>query len=237
MIYFHRDKGLVIPAVLYNVEKREEVPPRRGYYTAEEVEKVLRDCNPIQWLLIKIAFDSGMRLSELTNLRLREINDTQLNYTGKGNKQRESYISPITRERLDDYIQRNNITDYVFENPETGKPYGVNTIREKMRKAFIYAGFDGFYPHIMRHSFATDAQRNGASMIELRDMLGHKSVETTEVYLHGLEGHLHKIFDKYKFGIEPKKEQAKTETQASSFEGAIKQFIARLAEELSSAVK
>jgi site-specific recombinase XerD len=186
----------------------------------------------MEWLLFKLIFDAGLRLSELTNLRLCEINDRQLNYIGKGRRQRESYISPETRKRLDDYIDKNNITDYLWRNPysKTGKPYSTGTIYTKIKRVLQYAGFPDGYPHAIRHSFATDGQMNGANILELQEMLGHSKSDITQVYLHGLTGQRKKIFDQYKFGIVPKDEPQPHRQTSKIDEGAVN-FMRKLAEE------
>lgn len=67
-----------------------------------------------------------------------------------------------------------------------------------MREAFTEAGFDDFYPHALRHSFATDIQNKGAELLEMQMMLGHSNAQTTERYLHGLDGRQQALFSKYK---------------------------------------
>ena len=79
-----------------------------------------------------------------------------------------------------------------------GEPPTVNTVRKWLREAFAAAGFEGFYPHALRHSFATDLQIRGASVMEIKEMIGHESVATTERYLHGFDGRMRELFDKYR---------------------------------------
>lgn len=234
MINYYRDMGLTIPVKLRLVKRQFEAKPRRVHYLEDQIKEALKYASPMEWLLIKLAFDAGLRLSELTNLRLREIDDRQINYIGKGRKERESYMSPETRERLNDYLAKNKITDYLWANPysPTGAPYSTTTIRNIMRRPFRYAGLNDFYPHALRHSFATDAQRHNAGMLELRDMLGHSNAETTQRYLHGLEGHLQNIFDQYKFGIVETPTVVKpTKKSTKDMEDGAVNFMRRLAEE------
>ena len=67
-----------------------------------------------------------------------------------------------------------------------------------MTLAFLNAGFEGFYPHVLRHSFATNLQRRGASVAEIKEMMGHSSIATTERYLHEFEGRMEELFEKYR---------------------------------------
>lgn len=201
MLRYFQDMGISFPKLkLRLIIKCKEQPPRRVYYTREQIEQVLRYADHLEWLLIKLCFDCGLRISELRNLRLMNLNERMVTFIGKGSKARESYMSKEAKTRLDDWIQRNRINDFIWvRTPGKNEPMSVEDIRYLMRKPFYQAGFKNFYPHALRHSFATDIQKHGASLMETKEMLGHARIETTERYVHGLEGHLEYFFDKYKF--------------------------------------
>ena len=201
MLRYFQDMGASFPKLkLRLIIKCKEQPPRRVYYTREQIEQVLRYADHLEWLLIKLCFDCGLRISELRNLRLMNLNGRMVTFIGKGSKARESYMSEEARSRFDDWIQRNRISDFIWvRTPGKNEPMSVEDIRYLMRKPFYQAGFKNFYPHALRHSFATDIQKHGASLMETKEMLGHARIETTERYVHGLEGHLEYFFDKYKF--------------------------------------
>lgn len=201
MLRYFQDMGASFPKLkLRLIIKCKEQPPRRVYYTREQIEQVLRYADHLEWLLIKLCFDCGLRISELRNLRLMNLNGRMVTFIGKGSKARESYMSREAKTRLDDWIQRNRISDFIWvRTPGKNEPMSVEDIRYLMRKPFYQAGFKNFYPHALRHSFATDIQKHGASLMETKEMLGHARIETTERYVHGLEGHLEYFFDKYKF--------------------------------------
>lgn len=201
MLRYFQDMGISFPKLkLRLIIKCKEQPPRRVYYTREQIDQVLRYADHLEWLLIKLCFDCGLRISELRNLRLMNLNGRMVTFIGKGSKARESYMSKEAKTRLDDWIQRNRISDFIWvRTPGKNEPMSVEDIRYLMRKPFYQAGFKNFYPHALRHSFATDIQKHGASLMETKEMLGHARIETTERYVHGLEGHLEYFFDKYKF--------------------------------------
>ena len=201
MLRYFQDMGISFPKLkLRLIIKCKEQPPRRVYYTREQIEQVLKYADHLEWLLIKLCFDCGLRISELRNLRLMNLNGRMVTFIGKGSKARESYMSEEARSRLDDWIQRNRISDFIWvRTPGKNEPMSVEDIRYLMRKPFYQAGFKNFYPHALRHSFATDIQKHGASLMETKAMLGHARIETTERYVHSLEGHLEYFFDKYKF--------------------------------------
>lgn len=201
MLRYFQDMGISFPKLkLRLIIKCKEQPPRRVYYTREQIEQVLRYADHLEWLLIKLCFDCGLRISELRNLRLMNLNGRMVTFIGKGSKARESYMSKEAKTRLDDWIQRNRINDFIWvRTPGKNEPMSVEDIRYLMRKPFYQAGFKNFYPHALRHSFATDIQKHGASLMETKEILGHARIETTERYVHSLEGHLEYFFDKYKF--------------------------------------
>lgn len=201
MLRYFQDMGMAFPKLkLRLIMKCKEQPPRRVYYTKEQIEQVLKYADHLEWLLIKLCFDCGLRISELRNLRLMNLNERMVTFVGKGAKARESYMSEETRERLSDWIRRNRVEDFLWvRTPGKNDPLSVEDIRYLMRRPFYQAGFKNFYPHALRHSFATDIQKNGASLMETKEMLGHARIETTERYVHGLEGHLEHFFEKYKF--------------------------------------
>lgn len=199
MIRYFQDMGTPFPELrLRLIVKCKEEPPRRVYYSKEQISQVLRYCDHEEWLMIKLCFDCGLRISELRNLRIRNIDGRRVSFVGKGSKQRESYMSEETRERLTDWLERHRVEDYLWTKPN-GKPLSVEEIRYLMRQPFYAAGFKDFYPHALRHSFATDVVNNGAPLEVAKEMLGHARIETTERYVHSLEGHLESFFDDYKF--------------------------------------
>lgn len=202
MLKYYRDMGEKIAVKIPLIPKAKEQQSRRVFYTRGEISEALRCADDITWLLIKIAFDTGMRISELTNLRLSDFSGNRVNYVGKGSKLRESYVSRETTRRLDRWCMDHNIhdDDYLWASPAKGYtlPYGTEAIRYMMRKPFREVGHNDFYPHALRHSFATDIQLNGAGILESKEMLGHSRIETTQRYLHGLDGSMNQLFAKYK---------------------------------------
>ncbi|MDL2235438.1 tyrosine-type recombinase/integrase [Christensenellaceae bacterium OttesenSCG-928-L17] len=207
MLRYFREMGMDMPIKLPLINKLKEGPARRVFYSRETIENVLSYADDLAWLLVKISFDAGLRISELRNLSLTNMFGRRIKFIGKGNKDRESYISEEAKQKLDQWIVKNNVTDYIWVN-ERGRHYSVDELRIRMRKPFEEAGFDNFYPHALRHSFGTDIQKKGASILEMQQMLGHSNAETTQRYIHGLDGKLGSLFEKYKDGGNPEKTDA-----------------------------
>ena len=198
-IKYWRELEMRIPLKIPLIVKLKEQPPRRACYTREEIQEVLDNCNSdVQWLLIKIAFDTGMRISELRNLSLSQITGRRINFIGKGTKAREVYTPKETYMRLMDYIcDHPQIKDRIWMN-EWNYPMSVDTIRRIMREVFLRCGHPEFYPHALRHSFGSDIQSQGADIFVIKEMMGHANIATTQKYLHGLDGQLANLFDRYK---------------------------------------
>ncbi len=195
-----RDMDYRIQVKIALIEKVEEDPPRRHFFTRAEIELVKKHSNPMEEMLISITFDSGLRASELQNLRLENIKGRHMKIIGKGRKEGDLYMTEETRQLLDRWIEEQNIKDYLWPSPvyRDGRPYSLDELRFIMRRAFKRVGLKGFYLHAMRHSFATDLQENGARLDESQKLLRHSSSKTTEIYLHGLDGKLDQIYDRIK---------------------------------------
>ena len=201
MLNYYREMGMKIPLKSPLVHKLKEGEVRRSFYTRSQIREVLRYANPTTALMIKICFDSGMRIAELTNLKLANIHENRINFVGKGNKPREVYLSDGTMRLLQEYIKRHQIKNYLWPSPRNSgveRPLTVHAVRKRLRQPFYRAGYIDFYPHSLRHSFATDLEFRGASVAEIQQMIGHFSIATTERYVHALDGHLAELFAKYR---------------------------------------
>ena len=194
-----------VPVNLAMVAKLKGERGRREFYTAEEISRVLAYADEQTGLMIRVMFETGMRIAELCRLRREDFDGRRVRFVGKGWKMREVYVTEGTLRLLGDFWRRQGVTTgYLWRVSEVGEmadgcgPLSTQTVRKYLRRPFAEAGFVGFYPHALRHSFATDLQRRGASVAEIKEMIGHASVATTERYLHGFEGRMRELFDKYR---------------------------------------
>nr|DAF69269.1 MAG TPA: SITE SPECIFIC RECOMBINASE XERD [Caudoviricetes sp.] len=201
-IKYLRDMDYDISIKTRLIEPAKEKPPRRNWFTREQVERVLENAEPMTRLLISLAFDSGLRATELKNLRLRNISGREMNIIGKGNKAGTVFMTPRTRGWMDEWIAWKGITDYLWPSQAytDGRPYSIDELRYKMRREFEKAGLEGFYLHALRHSFATDIQIRGASISQAQRLLRHSNSVTTEVYLHALDSGMMDVYDQLKLG-------------------------------------
>ena len=194
---YYQELGLTMPLKTVLIQKLKERKAERTFYTSEEIERASQFASPELKLIIQIMFETGMRIAEVTRLRISDFEGQRICFVGKGNKAREVYIRAETLALIKSYVWDNSIQDYLWGNTLNGEPPTTHTIRKKLKRAFLLAGFPDFYPHALRHSFATNLQFKGASVAEIKEMMGHSSIATTEKYLHGFSGKMRELFEKY----------------------------------------
>lgn len=203
MVRYFRGVGMKVPLNLSLVVRLKEEKVQRKFYTAAEVERVVDLADEVTGLMIRIMFETGMRIAELTRLKVSDFDGRKISFVGKGRKRRDVYLSKKTLGLVRRYLRRYGVENNLWcvcggGVSGNGEPVTVNTARVWMRRAFQAAGFWDFYPHALRHSFATDLQLKGASVAEIKEMIGHSSIATTERYLHGFDGRLLELWEKYK---------------------------------------
>lgn len=205
MLRFFKKRGERLRHInLEQIVRVKETPRRKVFYTREQIDEVLDDCDELEWLLIRLCFDCGFRIHELAALRLENIDGRKVAFIGKGRKIRETYMSHEARKRLDEWIEDQGITDYLWVKHYKGAPAKARTkesLSAIMRGAFYRNGYTDFHPHALRHSFATEICRNGAPLEVAKEMLGHANIQTTMRYVHSLEGHLEEMFIKYRYNV------------------------------------
>lgn len=155
--------------------------------------------------MMEILYATGLRSSELINLKFSNINfsDSNIRVIGKGNKERMVPLALVTLDLLKKYIAAYQTnygkfkTEYVFVAPKTGLPLSRQNLYTRIK---FYAEKIGLNPipsaHIFRHAFATHLLNNGADLSTVQLLLGHSSLNTTEIYTHVASKRIHKIFEK-----------------------------------------
>src|SRR3989344_3651551 len=158
--------------------------------TREELKRLFATIdNEKHKLMIKLMYSAGLRVSELLNLKTNDLEISKgYGYVrkGKGNKDRIFIIASSLKDDLIKLIslKKLNEFEYLFINNRHTK-YNVSTPRMLIKKAAKEARINKkISPHTLRHSFATHLIENGYSISEVQALLGHKSPETTLIYLH-----------------------------------------------------
>tara|TARA_Y100000034_G_scaffold134565_1_gene203329 strand:+ start:89 stop:1009 length:921 start_codon:yes stop_codon:yes gene_type:complete len=160
------------------------------FLTKNEIKNFCNSlANQKHTLLVTLLYSAGLRVNELVNLRVGDL-DFELNYgwvrDGKGGKDRIFVIANRLKDELRQWISKNKLenTHFLFTGYQN-TPYSTSAIREIIKKARNKAGIaKTVTPHTLRHSFATHLAQNGYSALEIQPLLGHKSIETTMIYTH-----------------------------------------------------
>jgi integrase/recombinase XerD len=147
--------------------------------------------------MVSMLYASGVRVSELCALdRLSIREDGTFTIIGKGGKVRLCFTDHRTTNYLREYQElRNDNNSALFISELTGKRISKDTVQAVFRNATAKAGFEKpVHPHTLRHSFATNLLQNNTNLVYVRDFLGHKSVQTTEMYTHVVNEDLKRIY-------------------------------------------
>ena len=156
-------------------------PGRIKFLSEEEKERLLNSCNP--WLkpIVLTALHTGMRRGEILNLKWNDIDfnrNVVIVRNSKNGERREIPLSNRLREMLKSLPMNG---ECVFHS-RAGNPY--RSIRTAFATAVKRAGLDDFHFHDLRHVFATTLKTRGADLSDIKEYLGHKSLEMTNRYSH-----------------------------------------------------
>ena len=143
------------------------------------IEEVLAQANMEEKLLISMLYGLGLRISELSGLKLEDIKEKWVQVHGKGNKVRELPLLPEIHLLLTRYREIKHPKVYLFEKGNA--PMNSAQLRYILTKLFKTQGLK-VTPHQLRHSFATHLLNNGARIADVSELLGHETMATTQVY-------------------------------------------------------
>lgn len=199
-------KYLIKSGTLENTPMSRVISPKAGknlpvYVEEDPIRKLL---NQVEFpenfeglthhLILMIFYNTGMRLSEVMNLKLSQIGfqNNWLRIWGKGNKERVIPVSNTLLDSIKIYIQKK---EEEFKDQESDQEYLLVTKSGKrLYPKYLYLVVKKYLgkvttlekksPHVLRHSFATHLMRNGADLNAVKDLLGHSSLAATQVYTH-----------------------------------------------------
>jgi integrase/recombinase XerC len=166
------------------------------YLSKSEVDDLLgikhvTEVPVIDRAILELFYSTGIRLSELINLRLNNIdfNSGTIKVFGKGSKERIVPFGSHAKEAMKNYIQIRDIcninnSEIFFLDSSGKKLYPVKVQRMIRKDLSIVSEINKKSPHVLRHSFATHLLDNGADIRAVKELLGHESLSTTQVYTH-----------------------------------------------------
>jgi integrase/recombinase XerC len=155
-------------------------------------------------LMLSIFYQTGMRLSELINLREDKIDfgNRTLKVLGKGSKERIIPANPVLVSEIRDYMNAKRKTidqadkDFLLTNEKGKKLYPKYAYLAVKKYLALITTIDKKSPHVLRHSFATHLMNGGADLNSVKELLGHSSLAATQVYTHNTIEKLKEIYKK-----------------------------------------
>ncbi len=194
------------PMILISNPKEEKKLPK--YLNYGEIEKILEIPNKETTLglrnacILEILYSTGIRVSELVNLKIRDIDfyNKKIRVLGKGNKERIVLFGNRCEHLLERYIKESRAVlnkkkvEYLFLN-NLGQNISVRSIENIIDKIEKEACLKfSISPHVFRHTFATHLLDNGADLNSVKELLGHENLNTTAIYTHVSNERLRKVY-------------------------------------------
>ena len=189
-----------------------KIPPRRVSYLSEnQVQNILDapwifEKNPLKIMrdkaILATLYWTGLRVTELITLKTKDIklSESQFSVIGKGSKLRSVFLTQDAKEKLKKYIlSRWDDSEYLFISLSWNsywEPLSRNSIESLVKKYAESVWItEKVTPHTLRHSFATSLLRRWADIRSVQALLGHSSIQTTQIYTHVDDKYLQKVHD------------------------------------------
>lgn len=194
------------PMPLISNPKKEKILPKFLYIN--EIEELLGEPDDtVQGIrdhaIIEILYSTGIRVSELVNIKIRDIDfsNRTIRILGKGSKERIVIYGHVCAKVLDNYlnnsrklIKNSNLTDYLILNLN-GKKLTDRSVRNIINKYMNKTSIQKHIsPHTLRHTFATHLLDNGADLKAVQELLGHADLGTTQIYTHVSNERLREVY-------------------------------------------
>ncbi|OBQ51771.1 site-specific integrase [Tamlana sp. s12] len=187
-IKFYYEMVLGMPNRFYQIERPRKEKKLPTVLSKAEVKRIIANTNNIKHkCIVSILYSSGMRRSELINLKLQDIDSSRMVIrvnAGKGKKDRFTILSENLLVDLRQYYIEWRPKTYLIEGTY-GQQYSAQSVAQIVSRAAKKAGIRlKVSPHILRHSFATHLLEDGVDIRQIQVLLGHSSTKTTEIYTH-----------------------------------------------------
>ena len=182
--------------IISNPKKDKKLPNFLNYEEIEKIFESFEDDTPLNLrnrCIVELLYDTGVRVSELVNIKISDIdfNERTINIRGKGRKERIVYFGDYLYEVLKKYISDgrnilldNKSCDYLILNSR-GNKITTRGIQQIIDKVVNDASLKHkISPHVLRHTFATHMLNGGSDIKTIQQLLGHESLSTTGIYTH-----------------------------------------------------
>lgn len=185
------EHALGMPREYYDIKRPKKAVSLPGVLSEQEVFKIINYPENIKHqAILWTIYSCGLRISEVVNLRIEDINSDEgfvFIKDSKGKRDRKTILSPHLVDLLREYYTEHKPSYWLFEGL-TGGQYSVSSIRNIFRKAVKQTDSNPWATvHTLRHSFATHLVQNNVNLRHIQNMLGHQSPKTTEIYTKTIE--------------------------------------------------
>lgn len=192
LAYLYRAGHPVLDPDTVPVPKRVQNVPT--YLTRDEVTILIKSTRRIKnKAIISFLYASGLRVSELCSLDRAQLKENRFTVVGKGGKARLCFIDERTRTLLDLYLDTRTDNHPALFLTDAGERITPGVIQDTFKSIRKISGLEA-HPHTLRHSFATDLLKNNANMRYVQVLLGHSSLETTQMYTHVVDNDLEAVY-------------------------------------------
>lgn len=198
------NEGLINSNIFLNVKNPKLEKKLPNYLNYTEMEELLEsidiktDEGLKRRLLIEMFYSTGCRVSEIINIKVKDIDflNKKIRIMGKGSKERIVYYGDYAKKNLDKYLSKGLDKDYLFVNKH-GDKYTVEEIELIVKDIMKHLSIKTHVtPHTLRHTFATHLLNNGADIRSVQELLGHSNLSTTGIYTHVSSDRLKEVYFK-----------------------------------------
>jgi site-specific recombinase XerD len=187
-IKFYYEVVLGMPNRFYEIERPRKESKLPKVISKEEILSIIENTNNLKHrCIVQLLYGSGLRRSELLNLKINNIDSKRMLVRvegSKGNKDRQTLLSKTALNDLRRYYTKYEPQVYLFEGKK-GIKYSSASVLKIVKTAAIKARIRiTVTPHVLRHSFATHLLESGTDLRQIQVLLGHGSTKTTEIYTH-----------------------------------------------------
>lgn len=194
--YLYDEGYKVINPKTIPVPKRQDTVP--AFITKEEVKILIDTCSTLRAkAIISLLYSSGARVSELCSLNRDSIHDGTFTIIGKGGVARLCFVDNRSCYYLKKYLETRKDNDAaLFISRLSHRRITPSNVQEIFRHLKKKTGIEA-HPHTMRHSFCTNLLKTNCNLYYVQKLMGHKSLQTTENYLHCVDEDLYKIYTEH----------------------------------------
>ncbi len=196
-IKFFYEKVLNRSRENYEIPRAKKLFQLPGIFSADEIRRIFEVTHNLKHkVILCLAYAGGLRVSEIVNLKISDIDSGRMIINirqAKGRKDRIVMLSEKLLIMLREYFRIFKPREFLFEG-QTGGIYSVRSIQEILKQSKSRAGIKKKGSvHSLRHSFATHLLEGGTDILSIKKLLGHKSLRTTMIYTHVSKEHISKI--------------------------------------------